>query len=256
MARLPSFRLFRIPVTVYPSFLLIALALGWFSGFTRFDVMAVWVGIVFVSIVVHELGHALTARGFGAGVEVELNGLGGLTRWGIPGGELPPGRRALVAAAGSASGFLLAGGMWLLSREFGPFFGLGGLAIDLLVRVNLVWGLLNWLPIRPLDGGHLLTALLDKVAPRRAEVAARVIFTATAALALAAAFRYQLIFAGILAGWMLLNELGMGRRRQPDVGVPTLSYEEPVTYQEPAMGDGSGEDDGTGPAGQSVDRDE
>ena len=256
MARLLSFRLFRIPVTVYPSFLLIALALGWFSGFTRFDLMAAWVVIVFVSIVVHELGHALTARGFGAQVEVELNGLGGLTRWGNTDAELAPGRRAIVAAAGSASGFLFGGGVWVVSQSLGPFFGLGGFAVRLVIYVNVVWGLLNWLPIRPLDGGHLLTALLAKVAPRRGEAVARVLFTVTAGLALVAAFRLQLIFVGILAGWMLLNELGMGQRRQPGVGVPTLSYEEPAPSEEPAVGDGPSDDDEIEPVGQWPDGDE
>ena len=87
------------------------------SSATR-GLIAAWIAIVFVSILVHELGHALTARAYGAEVEIELNGVGGLTRWSIPSDRLGPGRRALVAAAGSAVG----GQSWSSSCS-----GLGGL---------------------------------------------------------------------------------------------------------------------------------
>ena len=69
-----------------------------------------WVAIVFVSILVHELGHALTARTMGAAVEIELNGVGGLTRWSVPASEFGPGRRALVAAPAHDSGTAGGGG--------------------------------------------------------------------------------------------------------------------------------------------------
>lgn len=227
MCRLITFRLFRIPITVQPSFLLISLLLGWSAGFGSIEVLVAWVLIVVVSILIHELGHALTARSYGARVEIELNGLGGLTRWGLPAGDLPPGKRAMVAAAGSATGMVLGGLVWVVASMTGPFSGITDFVVRNLIYVNLFWGLLNWLPIRPLDGGHLLTALLAKVIPERAEPVARVIFTVTAALALVAAIRFRLIFVGVLAAWLLMAELGAGARTAPRTGLPTLGYDQP-----------------------------
>jgi Zn-dependent protease len=222
-----SFDLFRIPVSIQPSFLLIAVVLGWTSGFGTIEGFVTWVLIVFISILIHELGHAVVARSFGAAVEIELNGFGGLTRWGVTQGELPPGRRAAVAAAGSATGLVFGGLIWLLYAFLGPFAGLGGQAGRLLIYVNVFWGLLNWLPIRPLDGGHLLMALLSKTVPRQAPRVARVVFTVTAALALLASIRFGLLFIGILSAWLLLGELGAGRREPATSGLPALSYDQP-----------------------------
>lgn len=223
---LPTFRLFDIPVTVHPSFLLIALVLGWLNELAGWELMAVWVLIVFVSVLVHEFGHALTARSFGASVEVELNGLGGLTRWGVPEGDLPPGRRALVSAAGSAAGFVLGGLGLLVGVLFGPFENdLAARGLTLLVFVNFFWGLLNWLPIRPLDGGHLTVSLLAKLTPNNAERVARVVFTITSAVALVLALRFDLIFIAILAGWMLVSEFGLAQRREAPVPIPEFSYD-------------------------------
>ncbi|MET0697122.1 MAG: hypothetical protein ABWZ58_06810, partial [Acidimicrobiia bacterium] len=102
---MPTFRLIGIPVTIRPSFLLIAALIG-FTSRRPLVYLVAWVAIVFVSILIHELGHAITARSYGAEVEIELNGIGGLTSWSVPGKELGPGQRALVAAAGSGVGVL------------------------------------------------------------------------------------------------------------------------------------------------------
>ncbi|MGH8946065.1 MAG: metalloprotease [Acidimicrobiia bacterium] len=221
-----SFRLFGIPVTVGGSFLLVAALLGW-SASARIDAVVAWVLVVFVSILVHELGHAFTAITFGSEVAIELNGLGGLTRWNPPGGQLSPGRRALVAAAGSAVGLLFGGLVWLVTHQLGPFSGLNGFVVRNLVFVNVFWGLLNWLPIRPLDGGHLLISLLDKVAPSRARSLARTVFTVTAGVALFLAIRYERLFIALLAGWLLITELTSAAPRPRAGPVPDFSYEDP-----------------------------
>ena len=70
--------LFRIPITVRGSFLVIAALLG-FSGLRDPVFIAAWVAIVFVSILIHEFGHAFTARSLGAEVAIELNGIETLT---------------------------------------------------------------------------------------------------------------------------------------------------------------------------------
>ena len=220
------FRLFGMPVTVRASFLIIAALIG-FAGVGSPEFTIAWIVIVFVSILIHELGHALTARSFGSEVAIELNGLGGLTRWNVPGGEVTPGRRALIAAAGSATGLAFGGLVWIVARQFGPYDQLAGFILNSTIYVNVFWGLLNWLPIRPLDGGHLLETLLEKVAPARGDVIAKVIFVSTAAGALAFAIWQRLIFIAVLAGWLLLSEFTTSQEAgRPPSGIPTLSYDD------------------------------
>ena len=234
MVPMLTFRLLGIPVTIHPSFLIIAGILGLSSG--RLALLFAWVGIVFVSILIHELGHALTARAFGAEVEIELNAIGGLTSWSTPEGELSPGRRAVVAAAGSGVGVLFGGAVWLVSRLTGPYDDIAGFVVSNLILVNVFWGLLNWAPIRPLDGGHLLTSLLEKVAPKNGEKIGNIVFLVTALGALAAAIWLQRIFVAVLAGWLLMGELSRGRaRRPPPTSLPEMSFDpEPTEQNEPA----------------------
>ena len=222
-----------MPVTVRTSFLLIAALIGFLGVGSPAETVA-WIVIVFVSILIHELGHALTARSYGSSVAIELNGLGGLTRWSAPDGELTPGRRAMVAAAGSATGLLFGGVVWLIASRFGPYSPLVAFIFESTIYVNVFWGLLNWLPIRPLDGGHLLESLLEKVAPHRGEMIAKVVFIVTAAAALVLAIRFRMIFIAVLAGWLLLSEFSVGSTvERSAAGLPTLSYDEPEQESDP-----------------------
>lgn len=218
-------------MAVRPSFLLIAALLGLSSR--RLDLVVAWVGVVFVSILVHELGHALTARAFGAKVEIELNGIGGLTSWSSTEEEFGPGRRATVAAAGSAVGVVFGGLIWLIATFTGPFSGVSGFVVSNMIWVNVFWGLLNWLPIRPLDGGHLLVSLLQKVTPTRAERIANVVFFVTAVAALAIALWLERIFIVVLAGWLVLGELTRGRPVRPPTPIPQMSFEPSEPDPEP-----------------------
>ncbi len=233
---MPSFRLFGIPVTIRPSFLVIAALIGLTSRSPIIYLVA-WVVIVFVSILIHELGHAITARSYGAEVEIELNGIGGLTSWSVPDKELSPGQRALVAAAGSGVGVLFGGLVWLFDRFTGPYFEVAGFVVRNLIVVNVLWGLLNWLPIRPLDGGHLFTSLLQKVIPARAEVTANIVFFITAVGALAWALWAQRIFLALIAGWLLMGELtrGRGGQTRPPAPIPQMTFDPPpVDAEAPA----------------------
>ena len=225
------FSLFRIPITVRVSFLIVAALLG-FTGRRSPSFIAAWVAIVFVSILIHEFGHAFTARGFGAQVAIELNGIGGLTRWSVPAMAFGPGKRALVAASGSAVGVVFGALVWVVASQFGPYSEMSAFVIDTLIFVNLFWGLFNWLPIRPLDGGHLLQALLEKLAPDNADSIARVIFIVTAAAGLVAAIRFNFLFIALIAGWLLLGEFSRGRVPGATAAIPPLSYDQPPELPE------------------------
>lgn len=226
-----NFRLLGVPVTVRPSFLLVSALLGLAAG--TVPLVFAWIAVVFVSILIHEMGHALTARGFGSEVEVELNTIGGLTTWTVPEDDFGPGRRAVVAAAGSAVGVVFGGMVWLFAALAGPFDGVALFVVQNLIYVNLFWGLLNWLPIRPLDGGHLFSSLLEKIAPKRGETIANVVFLVTAAAGLAAALYFRLTFVALLAGWLLFSEMTRGRPRRPQVPIPPMSFDRPPPEPDP-----------------------
>lgn len=151
-----TFRLFGFPVRVHPWFWLVALIFG-ASLFDpdRPEFILAWVAIVFVSILVHELGHAVAYRGFGVGSHVVLYTFGGLA---IPWEDLR-GRwkRVAVSLAGPGAGFLLAAAVWATDRaspwaDATPF---AAFAYFSLLFVNLTWGAVNLLPVYPLDGGRV-----------------------------------------------------------------------------------------------------
>src|SRR5712692_9344224 len=72
------FRLGAFPVSVYPSFLIAAALLG-YVWMDAWQTLLIWIGVVFVSVLVHELGHAVVALAFGGRPEIRLEGFGGVT---------------------------------------------------------------------------------------------------------------------------------------------------------------------------------
>jgi Zn-dependent protease len=175
-----NFRLGDIPVRVHPFFWLSMIFLGLSGrhedGITLLRDLLIWVVVVFVSILVHELGHVLMGRYFGREGHIVLTGFCGLA---IGSADLPRRwQRNAVSLAGPGAGFLLAAvvtiGSWLrypnfTLRALGLLFGIEidgdfespypdpwlGYAIYTTLWVNIFWGLVNLLPIWPLDGGHV-----------------------------------------------------------------------------------------------------
>jgi Zn-dependent protease/CBS domain-containing protein len=143
------------------------------------------VGIVFASVVLHELGHALVAKGQGTQAKaIILLPIGGITlldeSQATPSGPVPLKwkRDVLVALAGPLVniGLALAAGAIVLARFpearlwTKPFIHSNHL-LRSFVWVNLYLGLFNLLPAYPMDGGHVLRALflrrMDEVAATR-----------------------------------------------------------------------------------------
>ena len=165
------FSLAGIPVRVDVSFWLImglfglqratVSTLGWVAAVE-------WVVLVFLGILVHELGHAVAFRAFGRPPEVTLYAMGGLTS--AP-GRLSPGRRLVATLAGPGVGFVV-GGLVFAIVQLGLWDPRGSVLqeriyIDLLF-INIGWGVLNLLPLFPLDGGQSLEALLELLKVKRA----------------------------------------------------------------------------------------
>lgn len=156
-------------VTVEPWFWLTSFFLG---GGLRIDdgdslrLVLIWMLVVFVSILVHELGHAVASRKFGAYAEIRLIAFGGVTL--MHGGYFNRSESILVSAAGPAAGLVL-GAIVLMIQRMVPIDNYFiDSAIRYLLWVNFFWTAINLLPILPMDGGQILRAVLG---PDRIQVA-------------------------------------------------------------------------------------
>ena len=190
---LVSFRLLGIPVSIHASFLVVVFLLG--ATGQGFDAALVWLVVVTVSVVAHELGHALVARPAGGAPRIDLFGIAGLTRWNPS--RASRGRRVAVSLAGVGAG--LAFGLALLALYYAVDPGDGTLleyAFDAALFANLGWGLLNLLPMLPLDGGQVVHALMRGDDLTRTKRTAYV-SVAVAALVAGAAIAADMVVAGL-----------------------------------------------------------
>lgn len=182
-----NFQLFGIPVRVHPFFWLIAVMLG-IRGTEEISDLLIWVVAVFVSVLVHEMGHALTMRAYGIWPWITLYGLGGLASYDpADAGRVGPRGQMLISFAGPGAQFLMtavlagilyAAGYGLGVYHVGPIYFVmpaadeivvsGGLT-DLLRNLMLVsvfWGVLNLVPVYPLDGGQIAREFFLAASPR------------------------------------------------------------------------------------------
>jgi Zn-dependent protease len=152
--------------------------------------LLIWIVAVFVSILIHELGHALAMRIYGQPSQIVLHAMGGLTipsqvRWGGDWANvsLTSNQEIFISLAGPGAGFLfaafiiivsvVAGGSLALTRLFGvlPFpmvlFNnqIANSIVVTFLWVNIFWGLINLLPVYPLDGGNVTRHLLVHADP-------------------------------------------------------------------------------------------
>lgn len=190
-------------VPVYAAFDAIFLVIFVFlfigAGMSMDQILLVFVALL-LTILFHELGHALTALAVGQmGVSITITGLGGLCSYS---GDRHPKKELAISFAGPATNLLLAWVSWL--------FLINGMPADETLRFllgqfwwwNLVLGILNALPIFPLDGGQMALSL-GRMSTREHTAKRFTLYLSfvTAPLALGA---YMVFFPGNLPIFLIL----------------------------------------------------
>ncbi|HZZ82534.1 MAG TPA: site-2 protease family protein, partial [Gemmataceae bacterium] len=160
-------RLFRINVFIHWSFWLLPL---WVMLNQHEDsILPLWMNLTLIAalfgcIVLHEFGHALTARHFGIRTRsITLSPLGGIAQLERMSHE--PKEEVWIAIAGPMVNVVIAAGLGtflLLGIILDPklFETAPGTFLGMLLLLNIVMVVFNMIPAFPMDGGRVLRAIL------------------------------------------------------------------------------------------------
>lgn len=206
-----------MPVRVSVFFWLLSAFLGYRFVHEGIQYLLAWMLVVFISILVHELGHALAARACGYPPRIVLHQMGGVTLY-EPYHNYTRKRAIAITAAGPAAGIAL----WLFTLATTLFVYplIGGalpkgvndilaFMLSSLLWVNLVWTVLNLLPVLPLDGGQICRDLLSAWRPRQAVWYTAQLGTGIAALAAILFFQWGMLFAALLFALLCAQNFSM-----------------------------------------------
>ncbi len=209
-----QFTLGRIPVRVLPTFWIATAYLGWNPD--RLDLVMIWVLCVFFSILIHELGHALVAEGFGYPTEIILYHFGGLAAP-LHSYRVPPFRSLMISLAGPFAQFFLAG------LIFAAMIGYQSLdqpsheyledAYDKLMWINIGFAVINLFPLFPLDGGQSLEALMAMAGVRSARLWALRISVLTGILGAVLMVNLGMTGVAIMFGLLVMMNVQMLQAR-------------------------------------------
>lgn len=244
-----NFVLFGFPVRVHPAFLVLPLVLGssllQSPNYNAGIVLLMLIVIFFVSILVHELGHALAFRAFGQSCHIVIYWMGGLAIpgsgdvWNVRRKGLTPVQHIIVSLAGPGLGFAFAGALVALIYGLGgsvihvqhgifpllfadlrdsvlaesPQIALLALFFDVMLFANVFINVLNLIPVFPLDGGQVarqLFTLSDPGNGMRYSLISSVIVGAIVAVASFRDDRFMAFFFAFMAwsNFMTLQQMG------------------------------------------------
>ena len=154
-----SFTFLRVQVLIHPLFWVFLL---FFSNLCFHPCLEnLLLGAIFlISLLVHEYGHALTALCFGARPTITLEGFGGSVCYPE---RLSSKQRFLITLNGPLfESLLIVVPYTLLNLQVFAGHPWIQYALMMTMKINMLWCLLNLIPIAPLDGGYLLEYLLEK----------------------------------------------------------------------------------------------
>lgn len=235
-----------IPVHVSPTWLIVAavITVGFAPNAERalpnlgagvYAVTFAFAVFLYGSVLLHEISHALTARGFGLPVRaISLHFLGGHTE--IERESPTPGRDILISAAGPIVSLAVGGVAYvayaLVEQPIAEYILFG------LFFANVVVGVFNLLPALPLDGGHILRAIVWKisgnehrgtvVAARAGQILAAAVLVTPFVLAMGRPSMFMIVWAALIAMllWSGASQAllaGRLRRQLPKLDVRTLT---------------------------------
>jgi Zn-dependent protease len=211
----PLFRLLGFPVHVGAGFIIFMVLLAFLNDGGEFG----WwlAGSVAGFTLIHELAHAVVARRAGAEASISLEFMAGFTSY----HAVHPLSRTWTLAISLAGPLVhVATGVALLVALGGDPFERPS-AFDS-ARLAAVWwagpviGLINLIPVLPLDGGNAVTTVLDRFLPGRAETVMTYASVAVTVTALVATpFVDRLAGMTVFIGFLLLIQLqGLFAHRQ------------------------------------------
>lgn len=222
-----------IDAYVHASFLLLVAWAAWAAFQGAGTGLAALLGVVFLvgvfaSVLLHEFGHALTARRYGIRTRrIVLWPIGGVAQ--LEGEPRTPKEELHIALAGPAVNFALAAVLFVVVNVVGlPTYGL----LSSLMVANLTLGLFNLIPAFPMDGGRVLRAFLaTRVGGGRAtELAVKIGKFAAAGFVIAGLFGNTML---MLVGAFVWFAAGAEGRRNPyaaheRVDVPWWQWSQPA----------------------------
>ena len=196
-------------MTLEVSFLITAVLLSGLGG-SVLDV-ALWVVVVFVSVLVHELGHALVGLSYGGHPEIVLQGLGGVT---FPRLRTRPGaiKQIILSVAGPIFGLIPGAIAWAILTWAPPE---GPTLFDVLGKfewTSVLWAVFNLMPVLPLDGGQVLESVLTGLRGKPSDkIAAWVSAVVAVLLAVVALKPFGQWFIAIFFGLMAFSNIMRAR---------------------------------------------
>lgn len=150
----------KIPISIRPLFWLVAFLIGWLWT-ASLPASLVCVVVILFSVIIHELGHSFAALVFKQKVRVEIAAFGGFTY--REGDRLKLWKEFIVVICGPLAGFLLCLGAYAIVSFVPIQNALLAFAVKVTFLANLFWTIINLIPVLPLDGGHLLSIVLEGI---------------------------------------------------------------------------------------------
>lgn len=193
------FSLFGFPIAIHWFFWVnTALFGGGLSANSPEEVqrLIIWVLAAFVSILIHELGHTFFMRRYGARASILLYAFGGLA---IPDRRFTRVQDIIVSLAGPLVQIVFGFAAGLFATYLSTDIITVRVFLNFFSYISVLWGVLNLVPIFPLDGGHILNGILG---PRRIKTTFTVGIICAVGLGLLALLNGSIIsalFCGVLA---------------------------------------------------------
>jgi len=154
-----TFRFLNIPVHISPTFWIFLIFFA--DLYRKISIENLLLGVVaFLSLLIHEYGHAITALRFGARPEIVLEAFGGYAQY--DGRNMTPKQQFLITLNGPLlESVLIAVSYFLLKSHLFDHYYIRYF-LQATFYINTFWCLFNLIPIIPLDGGKLILYFLER----------------------------------------------------------------------------------------------